>query len=136
MSGTTVTSVKVGSLELLVPGSSYVGQQTYFALWAGVQENARLVEMAGRYPAYVGQTPQPRAIPLLVLLTDTTAVERMAAYQSLLAALQVPGLVALAWTEDSVTRRYWCHVTSVEPSTWMTKVVVSLTAPNPNAEVV
>lgn len=131
-----VTSVMLGTLELLDDGTSYVGQETYFALWAGVQQEPRLVDMAGRYPAYVGKTPQPRSIPLLVLFTGQTAADRVAAYQDLLAEIETPGLVALSWTEDDETRRYWCHVESVEPSAWMSKAVVSLMAPNPVSEVV
>lgn len=131
-----VTSVKVNGLELIDSGTYYVAQATYFALWAGVPRTARLVEMAGRYPAYVGATPTPRTIPLLVMLEAKTAAQRITDYEALLSAVDTTGLVALEWTEDGATRRYWCHVGSVEPSDWMTKAAVGLTAPNPDAEVI
>lgn len=133
----TVTSVELGSLELMEPGTYGVAQDTYFALRSGVPRTARMVEMAGRYPAYVGSTPSSRPIPLLVFLHATTAVQRMIDYDVLIAEIEgYSYLIPLQWTEDGATQRYWCHVNSVHPSDWMTRVAIDLLAPNPNAEVV
>lgn len=133
-----VTSVKIGTTELLVPGTYWVAQDTYYALQAGVAQESRLVQMAGRSPAYVGRTPRTRMIPLLVYLLATTAAERMNDYEALMAVIEGFGenLIAVEWTEVGVTRRYWCVPESVTPSRYMTRVAIAMMAPQPVAEVV
>ena len=132
-----VSSVMIGgALELLDPDTYFVGEATYYALNAATAQEPRLVDMAARYPAYVGTTPQARKIPMLVMLLAQTAAQRALAYAALVAACQTTGLVSLQWTEGLVTRRYWCHVDSIEPSMWMHRAVVTLTAPNPDPEVI
>jgi hypothetical protein len=71
---TAITSVTLGGLELLTPGTFGVGYDTYFALHAGIPREPRLVDMAGRHPAYVGKTDQARSIPILVFLLDEAAL--------------------------------------------------------------
>lgn len=50
-----ITSIKAGALELLSTTYS-VGNDSLYALLAGSVADARLVQMADRYPAYVGKT--------------------------------------------------------------------------------
>jgi hypothetical protein len=131
----SITSMKINGLEVLST-TYWVGEETYYAIAAGPAEDARLVSMAGRYPAYVGSDPQARDIPLLIIMLARTATQRMLDYEALLTYLSnAAGLIALEWT-DSTTRRYWCHVDSVVPDKWVGRVAVALTAPNPYAEVI
>lgn len=132
-----VTSVKVGSLELIAAGTYSVGNDTLYQLYSGSPAEARLVQMADRYPAYVGTLQSPRQIDLLVFLLASTGAQRQADYNALASALtNSGGLLALTWTDSGTTRRYWCHVDSIEPSQWMTRVSAKLLAPKPDAEVV
>jgi hypothetical protein len=132
-----VTSVKVGSLELEDPGTYAVGNETLYELAAGAPADARLVEMADRHPAYVGSTPAAREITLTVFCTAGTHTQRMSDYNALVSALSnAGGLISLTWTDGGTTYRYWCHADRITPSEWMTRVAVTLTAPNPASEVV
>lgn len=131
-----LTSLTLAGTELLDAGTYWVAQETYFSLVAATEQAPRLVDMAGRHPAYVGQTPQQRSIPLLVLLQDPSASQRMTDFAALEALVQTAGLIALAWTENAVTKRYWVHVETAIPSEYMTRAALACVAPNPVAEVI
>ena len=52
-------------MELI--GATYnVDRQTLYALTAGTPKEPRLVAMAGRFPAYIGETPTAKTIPLVI----------------------------------------------------------------------
>lgn len=69
------------------------------------------------------------------MLASTTA-QRRTDYDALVTALTTAGLVGLTWIDGATTKRYWCHVDSIEPSVWLTRASVALIAPKPDAEVV
>lgn len=132
-----ITSVAVGTINVNDGVHYAVAQQTHLALVAAVAADARLVQMAGRSPVYVGSTPQARTIPLLVMLLAKSVSERITDYDALVAALSnANGLVSLTWTDDVVgTKRYWVHANTVQPGLWFSRVAADLTAPTPYAEV-
>ena len=136
----SVTSCKVGRGSLLEIQNSddyAVGLATLEALLAGPPSQMRLTQMAGRAPVYGGLTPTERAIPLLVFMTGSSAPVRKTAYDALASALDcTSGLVTIEWTDSGVTKRYWCHVTDLQPSEWFSWAAATLTAPDPVAETV
>jgi hypothetical protein len=132
-----ITSVKIGTLEVNDGVSYLVATNTHYALVAAVSQQARLVEMAGRAPAYAGTTPQARQIPLLIMLLATSVSQRTVDYDALVTEMtNAAGLLPLEWTDSGTTRRYWVHVESVAPDAWFSRAAASLTAPSPYSEVV
>jgi hypothetical protein len=133
-----ITSVKVGptasQLELI--GATYnVDRETLYALTAGTPKEPRLVAMAGRHPAYVGETPTARTIPLVVYMKATTEATRRTDWASLVAKLDSSSaLVDVRWTDGGTTLRYWCAVTDATASADFSVATANLVAPDPVSE--
>ena len=134
-----ITSIQVGRgslLELLDTATYNVDRATLYALVAGVSKEPRLVSMAGRYPAYVGETPTARVIPLVVYAINASETTRRSDLATLLGYLDsTAGLVELRWTEGS-TYRYWCSVTEAQADADFSVFTANLVAPNPVKETV
>jgi hypothetical protein len=134
-----VTSIQVGRgspLELI--GTTYsVPSETIYALTAGVPKEPRLVAMAGRHPAYVGETPSERSIALIVYMRAATEPLRRADWLTLLGYLDsTAGLVQIRWTDGSTTKRFWCSVTEASADAEFSTGTATLIAPDPVAEAV
>src|SRR3972149_4174436 len=104
-----VTSVQGGRASLLeLSGSTYSGDRaTLHALPAGTPKEPRLVAMAGRFPAYVGETPTARVIPFVIYMKAASEVTPRTGWAALVAQHHsTAGLVELRWTDGGTTLRY------------------------------
>jgi hypothetical protein len=132
-----VTSVQIGRASLLeLMGATYnVDRATLYALTAGTPKEPRLVAMAGRYPAYVGETPTERTIPLVIYMKNASEVTRRVDWAAVVAKLDsTAGLVQIRWTDGATTLRYWCSVTDAAADVEFSVGTANLVAPNPVAE--
>ena len=92
--------------------------------------------VAERDPAYVGETPTARVIPLVVYAINASETTRRSDLATLLGYLDsTAGLVELRWTEGS-TYRYWCSVTEAQADADFSVFTANLVAPNPVKETV
>jgi len=132
-----VTSVQVGRGSLLeLIGTTYnVDRATLYALTAGTPKEPRLVAMAGRFPAYVGETPTARVIPFVIYMKAASEVTRRTDWAAVVAKLNsTAGLVELRWTDGGTTLRYWCSVTDAVADVLFSVGTANLIAPDPVAE--
>lgn len=132
-----VTSVQVGRGTLLeLMGTTYnVDRQTLYALTSGTPKEPRLVAMAGRFPAYIGETPLQKTIPLVIYMKATSEVTRRVDWAAVVAKLDsTAGLVAIRWVDGGVAKRYWCSVTDAAADVDFSVGTANLVAPNPVAE--
>lgn len=133
-----ITSIQVGPagslLELV--GSTYnVDRETLYALTAGVPKEPRLVAMGGRHPAYVGETPTARTIPLVIFMKNTSEATRRTDWAAVVAKLNSTStLIEIRWTDGGTTLRYWCSATDSSASTDFAVGTADLIAPDPVAE--
>ena len=133
-----ITSIKVGptASQLELVGATYnVDRETLYALTAGTPKEPRLVEMAGRHPAYVGETPGARTIPLVVYMKAALEATRRTDWAALVAKLDsTSALIDVRWTDGATTLRYWCSVREAIASTDFAVGTADLIAPDPVAE--
>ncbi len=131
------TSLQVGRGSLLeLIGSTYnVARETAYALTAATPKEPRLVAMAGRHPAYIGETPTAKSIPLVVYMKATSEVTRRTDWAAVVAKLDsTAGLVEVRWTDGGTTKRYWCSATDAVADVEFSVGTANLIAPDPVAE--
>src|SRR3990167_11500271 len=115
--------------------SVQVDRATLYALTAGTPKEPRLVAMAGRLPAYVGETPTARTIPFVIYMKAASEVTRRTDWAAVVAKLDsTAGLVELRWTDGGTTLRYWCAVTDAAADVLFSVGTANLIAPDPVAE--
>ena len=135
-----VTSVQVGRaslLELISAGSMTVARETLYALTALPPHEPRLVDMAGRFPAYVGETEVPMSIPLIVYFRNASEDTRRAAWLTLTTYLDSTlGLVQIRWTDGGTTKKFYASVTDAMADADWSVGTANLIAPDPVAEAV
>lgn len=135
-----VTSIQVGRaslLELIAAGSMTVARETLYALTALPPKEPRLVKMAGRHPAYVGETELERSIPLIVFFRNASEDTRRAAFATLLTYLDSSaGLVQIRWTDGGTTKKFYASVTDGVADADFSVGTANLIAPDPVAEAV
>lgn len=131
-----VTSVQVGRGSLLeLVGSTYnVARETLYGLTAGTPKEPRLVAMAGRHPAYVGETPLAKTIPFVIYMKNASEVTRRSDWAAVVAKLDsTDGLVEIRWTDGATTKSYWVSVTEAVADVDFSVGTANLVAPDPVA---
>jgi hypothetical protein len=126
-----ITSVELNALDVMDGAIYDVGRPTVIALSAMSPRSAVLVQRQNAPPVFQRFQPEPRTVPLEILLKQKMAPDRRDAFETLKAAAGF-GLVPLVWVEGAATYTLLVAVEEFVPNAWFTRATASAIAPDPD----